>query len=193
LFGTVTNKQIAIFARNATNMYSMNSKKFWFITASIVLVALTRFLPHPPNFTAVGAMALFGGALYQSNILRYGLPLLILFLTDLVLNNVVYAAYYDGFTLFTSGAFYLYGATLGMVALGQVLIKVIKVKNVALASVAGSTLFFLVTNLGVWASGTMYPLTPGGLILCYEAGLPFFLNTLASGLLFSLYYSGLIT
>lgn len=166
-------------------MHSMNSKKFWFITSSIILVALTRFLPHPPNFTAVGAMALFGGAMYQSNLLKYMLPIVVLFLTDLILNNIVYAAYYDSFTLFSSGAFYLYGATIGMAAIGHLLVKTIRIKNVLVASLAGSTLFFVITNLGVWASGTMYPMNVAGLMMSYEAGLPFFLNNIASGILFS--------
>jgi len=163
----------------------MNSKKFWFITVSIVLVALTRFLPHPPNFTAVGAMAIFGGAMYQSNLLRYGLPLVVLFVSDLVLNNVVYAAYYDGFTLFTTGAAYLYAGTLAMVAIGQFIVKRIQLKSIIGASLLGSLVFFIITNIGVWASGTLYPTTFSGLLLCYEAAIPFFLNSIAANVLFA--------
>ena len=48
-----------------------------------------------------------------------------------------------------------------------------------------SSLFFLMSNFGVWTTGLMYPLTVQGLIACYTAALPFFLNTLAGDLLYS--------
>ena len=46
------------------------------------------------------------------------------------------------------------------------------------SDLASSVLFFLLTNLGVWALGTGYPKSPEGLIACYVAALPFFQNTL---------------
>lgn len=167
-------------------MKSLQSKKFLFITFSLVLVALTRFLPHPPNFTAVGAMAIFGGALYTSWLMRILLPLAIMFITDLVINNVMYASAYDGFAWATSGAAYIYGAIVLMVVLGQLIAKSSKLKDVALASVLGSLVFFLITNFGVWASPmSMYPQSFDGLLASYTAGLPFLINNMVSTLLFS--------
>lgn len=57
--------------------------------------------------------------------------------------------------------------------------------NIALATVASSVLFFLVTNFGSWLSHAMYPMTAEGLIQAYIAGLPFFQNTLIGNLVFS--------
>tara|TARA_B100000780_G_C21063345_1_gene427510 strand:+ start:271 stop:831 length:561 start_codon:yes stop_codon:yes gene_type:complete len=159
--------------------------KFWIITSSIIAISLTRFLPHPPNFTALGAMALFGGAIYTDNWKRFLIPILALFLSDLVLNNVFLSQWYEGFVWVTPGAGYLYGAMVATIALGQFMIKELKTTNIALAAVISSVLFFLVTNFGVWAGGAMYPKTGAGLIMAYEAGLPFLLNTLAGNILFS--------
>ncbi len=167
-------------------MKSISSKKFLFVTFSLVLVALTRFLPHPPNFTAVGALALFGGAMYGSYVLRFVIPLLIIFFTDLVLNNLVYGAYYDGFVWFTEGAEFIYGGFVLMVAFGIILGNKINARNVIGSGLIGSLAFFLITNFGVWmAPASLYPNTAEGLIGCYVAGIPFLLNSIAGTLVFS--------
>jgi hypothetical protein len=44
----------------------------------------------------------------------------------------------------------------------------------------GPTSFFIVSNYAVWAGGTMYPPTLGGLMTCYAAGIPFYGNDLLS-------------
>ena len=44
---------------------------------------------------------------------------------------------------------------------------------------SGSLVFFVVTNLGVWLVGDLYPRTLDGLVTCYIAAIPFFRNTLA--------------
>ncbi len=48
---------------------------------------------------------------------------------------------------------------------------------------AGSTLFFLTTNFGVWAEGQLYPMTLAGLVDCYIKAIPFYQNTMAADLL----------
>ena len=55
-------------------------------------------------------------------------------------------------------------------------------------SLAGSVLFFIVTNFGVWASGTMYPKTGAGLVAAYVAGIPFFQWTVLG----TLFYAALL-
>ena len=49
---------------------------------------------------------------------------------------------------------------------------------IAAATLTGSCLFFLITNLAVWASGGIYPRTMVGLMECYTAAIPFFRNSL---------------
>ncbi|SVB25226.1 uncharacterized protein METZ01_LOCUS178080, partial [marine metagenome] len=63
----------------------------------LILAAFSRLIPHPPNFTALGAMALFGGAYVSSRTLAIILPLGALWVSDLILNNLVYTEFYQGF------------------------------------------------------------------------------------------------
>ena len=77
--------------------------KYRLALALIALAALTRLLPHPHNFTPIGAIALFGAAYFNRQWLMLAVPFAALFLTDLFINNVIYRELYGGqFTLITS-------------------------------------------------------------------------------------------
>ena len=56
-----------------------------FAIGVICIAALTRFLPHPPNFTPMIAIALLGGTMVASGYLAYLVPLLAMLVTDLFL------------------------------------------------------------------------------------------------------------
>ena len=58
-------------------------------------------------------------------------------------------------------------------------------RQVGTASLAGSLLFFVVTNFAVWATGRLYPLTGSGLAVCYAAAIPFFRNSLLGDIAFT--------
>ena len=107
-----------------------------------------------------------------------------MWLSDLVLNNVVYAQYFDGFTLFYPGFYWTYSAFIVIGILGLFLLKKVTPLRLILLSLSASILFFIVSNFGVWALGIMYPLTWNGLITCYLAAIPFFKNTLAGDLVY---------
>lgn len=129
-----------------------------------------RLLPHPWNFTPIGAMALFGGAFLRDKRAALVVPLAALFAGDLVLGfyrlmPVVYASF------------------LVSVAIGFLLRERRSAPRVAGAALLGSVQFFVVTNFAVWAAGGLYPRTGAGLAACYAAALPFFRNTLAGDLL----------
>lgn len=152
--------------------------------ALVFLAALSRLLPHPDNFTPIGAMALFGAAYFSRQALTLAVPFIALFLSDLVLNNVIYRQFYPEFTLITSWWIY---AAFGMVMLSGwfILSQKISPGRVVIASLGASGIFFLVTNFSVWLEGTMYPKTTAGLMTCYAAGLPFLKNTVLGDLFFS--------
>jgi hypothetical protein len=152
--------------------------------ALVFLAALTRLLPHPDNFTPIGAMALFGAAYFSRQALTLAVPFIALFVSDLVLNNVIYRQYYPEFTLITSWWIY---AAFGLVMLaGWLLLRQnVSPTRVVAASLTASAIFFLVTNFSVWAESAMYPKTPAGLMACYTAGLPFLKNTVLGDLFFS--------
>lgn len=159
--------------------------KYRLALALIALAALTRLLPHPHNFTPIGAIALFGAAYFSRQWLMLAVPFAALFLTDLFLNNVIYRELYGGnFILITSWWIYAAFALVMLAGLGWFNKKVNGVRVIG-ASLSASAIFFLVTNFSVWAESAMYPKTAAGLAACYTAGLPFLGNTMLGDLFFS--------
>lgn len=160
-------------------------KRIHFIAiALLILGAFTRVIPHWPNFTAIGAVALLGGMWTKNQGWTVITPLLALFISDLILNNVVYAAYNDGFQFFYDGAAYVYGAFFITMIIGQFALKSWNSGRYALLSVITTVLFFLVTNFGTWINGTMYTQDFAGLMNSYLAGLPFAVNQLLGTLVY---------
>jgi len=153
------------------------------LAGMILAVALTRLIPHPPNFSPVEAMALFGGAYFARRGLAVLVPLAALFVSDLVLGLMMGGEY---FQYFVSAGFLLVYATIALLALmGLGLRGRVSAARVAGYGTAGSLLFFAVTNFGSWLGSAMYPQTAAGLAAAYVAGLPF----LGNGLLGTLFYS----
>ncbi|HJM47639.1 MAG: hypothetical protein QF814_04105 [Candidatus Marinimicrobia bacterium] len=150
------------------------STRHFILAGLLILAAFSRLIPHPPNFTAVGAMALFGGAYVSSRTLAIILPLGALWVSDLILNNLVYTEYYQGFVLFSSGHIWIYISFIAIVLIGRFTMKNVTMKSVGLSGASASIIFFLLSNFGVWIGGLMYPLSLSGLISCYVAALPFF-------------------
>jgi hypothetical protein len=134
--------------------------------AIIALAAALRIAPHPWNFTPVGAMALFSGAIIRDRRLAFFFPILVLFVGDIFIGfhrlmPVVYASF------------------LVSVAIGFWLRDRRSLGRITAATLLGAIQFFLVTNFAVWAFGLSYPRNSAGLLACYVAGIPFFWNTLA--------------
>ena len=152
-------------------MTSNHARLIALISAIFVAAAL-RLVPHPPNFTPIGAMALFSGAYLGRKALAFAAPLGALLLSDLVLGF-----YHGQATVYFSVALIV---MLGMVALSRV-----SPLRVAGAAVLSSVLFFLITNLGMWLFSGFYPRTMLGLEACYVAAIPFFQNTIAGDLFYA--------
>ena len=155
------------------------SRRTTLALAGIMLAAMAaRLLPHPPNFTPIEAVALFGGAYVADRRLAFLLPLLALLLSDLVLGFVVY-----GYGLVYGGMAFVYASVALITALGrwQLRRRASLYRSAGCALVAAS-LFFVVTNFGVWLTSGLYPHNASGLLACYVAGLPFFHYALAGTL-----------
>jgi hypothetical protein len=150
----------------------MNKPRILLLTGMITTAALSRLIPHPPNFSPVAALALFGGAAIASKRLAFVLPLAAMFLSDLIL----------GFSPLTP---VIYGCFALIVCLGFWVKRSQSVGRIGLAAVAGAILFFAVTNFGVWAMGLYYSKTGTGLAECFTAAIPFFWNTLTSDLFYA--------
>jgi len=134
--------------------------------ALILLAAALRIAPHPWNFTPVGAMALFSGALLKDRRLAFLFPLVVLFAGDIFIGlHKLIAIVYASFLL--------------NVAIGLWLRDRRTIARITLATLLGAIQFFLVTNFAVWQFLKGFPHTASGLAACYIAGIPFFWNTLA--------------
>src|SRR5689334_5558036 len=149
-----------------------NNSRLLALLGAIVVAAALRLLPHPPNFTPIGAMALFSGAYLGRRPLAFVAPLGALLLSDLVLGF-----YHGQATVYFSVALIV---LIGMGALARV--SALRVLGAALAS---SVLFFVVTNFGMWLFSGFYPRSLAGLEACYVAAIPFFQNTVAGDLFYS--------
>lgn len=155
------------------------------ILGMILLAAASRLLPHWPNFTPIGAMAIFGAATFPRKWMAYLVPFAALYLSDLALNNLVYAEYYSGFYWGINGWVYLGFALSIMLGFGLLRDRDLSWLRLG-GAVAGSTLvFFLLTNFGSWLGSPLYPQTWSGLYAAFLAGLPFLLNSFAATVLFS--------
>jgi hypothetical protein len=117
-------------------------------------------------------MALFGGAYFNRKSFAFAVPLAAMFLTDAIIG-------------FHSEMWLVYLSFALIVLIGMLMLKKVNIKNVIIASLTASISFFIITNFGVWAFGTMYPKNIAGLIECYIAAIPFIQNTLIGDLFFS--------
>eukprot|EP00825_Cyclidium_porcatum_P016747 TRINITY_DN19678_c0_g1_i1.p1 TRINITY_DN19678_c0_g1~~TRINITY_DN19678_c0_g1_i1.p1 ORF type:complete len:277 (-),score=16.54 TRINITY_DN19678_c0_g1_i1:34-864(-) len=174
-----------VFVSETQSIYKTMEKnkklEFVGIVVMILAAALSRLIPHPYNFSPICAMALFGSAYLNNRYYCYIIPIASMWISDLLLNNIIYAAYFDHFIWFYDGAIVTYAAFLLISLLGRsILHNKIALLRLFCTSILSSIIFFLISNFGVWLFSSMlpYPHTFGGLISCYIAGIPFFRNTL---------------
>lgn len=161
------------------------NKRLLYISGFILLAAFTRMIPHPYNFAPLGAMALFGAAHFSNRKLAFLLPLLAFFVSDLLVNNILYAGFYSGFVFISPGFIWTYGALLLIVLAGLFILKKVTLPRVLGGAMAASLIFFTISNFGVWIMGGTYPLTIQGLFACYTAALPFLHTTVLGDLVYS--------
>jgi hypothetical protein len=159
--------------KRAENLKKSTEFSFTLTLVSMVLgAALSRLIPHPWNFTAIGAMALFGGAYFQSRISSMLVPMAALFLSDLILG-------------FHSTMLFVYVPFALTVVLGWTLQENKKPARIVPLSLLTSLVFFLVSNFGVWVMGGFYSSSWHGLVDCYVAAIPFFDNQIFGDLFFT--------
>ncbi len=159
--------------------------RFATIVLMILVAVFSRLIPHPPNFAPIGAIALFGGAYFANRFFSFFIPLFAIWLSDLVINNTIYAKYYNGFTWFHSGFYWTYGAIALTVIIGFFISKKIKISTIFLSATAASILFFLISNFSCWPGNPLYAQNFNGLLNCYAAGIPFFNGTLMGNIFYS--------
>jgi len=143
----------------------------------VLLGALSRLIPHPPNFVALGAIALYSGARLPRR-LAWIVPLLAMAVSDFFLDFGTGRA---AVTLVRAAD---YAAFAAVVLIGRAaLARTSRAGRIGALSLAASSLFFVVSNLAEWVGDPLYPKTAAGLALCYAAAIPFLWATLAADLL----------
>jgi hypothetical protein len=156
----------------------MSNPRFWALVSLTLAVAMTRVIPHPWNFTPVGALCLFGGAYFTHKWTAFGVPLAALFLSDLVLAVTTYN--------FQSlvGMPVVYFTFALIVCLGMLLRGRPRVLPIVGAALAAGLLHFLITNFPGLLPGHNNSLTWNAVMASYAAGLPFLQNMLYANLVF---------
>ena len=154
------------------------------IIGLILFASFSRIIPHIPNFTPIGAIALFGGAYFKNKLHSFIIPILSIWISDLLINNYI-LSYYEQFTWFYPGFLWQYSSFCIIILIGKFSLKKTSLNRVFLSSIGSSLLFFIITNFGVWISGSLYPLNINGLIKCYALAIPFFKGTLLGFLFYS--------
>lgn len=143
----------------------MLTPRFLVVIGMILVAAGSRLIPHPPNFTPIAAIALFGGAYFSYRRLSFLIPFAAMLLSDLIIG-------------LHRGMLVVYGSFALVVCIGFWLRKRKSVARIARGALASSILFFVTTNFSVWAMGSMYPKNIEGIVACYIAAIPFFQNAL---------------
>lgn len=157
----------------------MKNARFTIFIGMIVAAALSRILPHPPNFAPINAIALFAGAyLADRKMLAFAVPLSAMLLSDTVLELLTGWGFH-------SGMWVIYGTMALVTVLGLQLSEKRSLPAVAGRTLAASVLFFVVTNGAVWASSGMYVHTLLGLQTCFIAALPFFQNSIVGDVFYA--------
>lgn len=155
----------------------------------IVIASLYRIMPgRPYGFAPQIAMAIFGGAIIKDKKLAFILPLLSMFVSD-VLYQLLYINGVGNIPGFYEGQLVNYILFASLTVFGF-FIRNFNIKSIALASLSAPTAYFLISNFLVWASssplaGLGRPKTFSGLMMCYGDGLPFYPWSLAATFIFS--------
>ncbi len=150
----------------------MPRERLSLIAFLIAAAAFSRLLPHWPNFTAVAAIALFGGAVIKPKWLAFALPLMALVASDAVLG------FYPQMTV-------TYLAFACIVPIGFLLKESRGALRLGAASILSSLMFFLITNFALWPSYGLYPKTSAGVAESYVMALPFLRNALIGDLFYT--------
>ena len=146
----------------------MNNKFFYLFFFGIIL-ALSRIIPHPPNFTPILASAIMAPMLIKDRWFGIAIPIVAMFLSDVIIG-------------FYSYQFVIYSSILAIALVAPMRKNYV---TLGIMAVGGSVWFFITTNFAEWIIWDYYPKTIEGLITCYTLALPFFKNTLISTFLFT--------
>ncbi len=144
--------------------------KIFLLCSFIFILVISRIIPHPPNFTPIIAAAIFGPIFFKDRILGLAIPIIGMFISDLIIGFHAYQI-----------VIYL-----TLISISLLIPKIIKLVPLSFYALFSCLWFFLTTNLAVWLVWEYYPKTFDGLISCFVLAIPFFKNTLISTIIFTI-------
>lgn len=164
----------------------MNKQKTFTVILAVILIlaaALSRVLMYPDNFSPIIGMAIFAGAVIKERKLAFLLPIVAMFLSDVMFEVFGIAPGFWGW-----GQLIGYGI-LALITILAFNLKKINVPNVAKYSIVSSIIFFILSNLSFFiidnAIYHTYTQDANGFIQCYVNALPFFRTSLIADLVYS--------
>ncbi len=153
--------------------------EIFFAVIFVFIGIVLRLLPHPPNFTPISAVALFGGV-YFSRKIALILPIIAMAVSDF------FIGFYDFRLMLVVYLSFILCAILGIWLRSHK-----KWQTTMACSLTGSFIFYISTNFAVWMFSGWYPKNLSGLIYSYYMALPFFKNSLLGDMFFVILFFGL--
>lgn len=151
-----------------------NKTQFGIITALILLATVSRLIDHPLNFTPISAMILFGAAHFNKKWQIFLVPFFATFISDLWISG----GYFN---------IWIYGSYFLIMMMGiRLYSNKVSASNILGGAIGSSLIFFIISNFGVW----MHPLYMKSLFACYIDAIPFYQNTLAGNVFYSIVLFG---
>ena len=162
------------------------------VSLIVIIVSFLRIIPHIHNFSPVIALAIFGAFHYKYKSLSYGVPLLALWVSDILINNFIYNLS-GNFELFYDGFYWQYLSYIIIIFISiNFRNKKISGINIIYLTFLTSIIFFIITNFGFWLNSNLYSNNFNGLIQCYVAAIPFLKELFMELFSIPLYFLGFI-
>lgn len=153
-------------------------------------VVLRLCLRDYPNVSPVAALALLSGCLFSKRSMAIAVPLSVMVISDLKFGG------YNFFIMMSVYTCLMLPALAGPWLKSRLQAPQKGVKTCLTIGASGllcSIAFFVVTNLTLWYSGSMYPNSMSGLMLCFSQAIPFFRHTLMGDMVFAFAFLGSYT
>jgi len=174
----IDSKQLYVLSNSIMNNLFNFAKKQSIPIGLILILSFSRLIPHPPNFTPIIAVAIMSGYFFKNINLSVAVLLIAMFISDLFIG-------------FYENLIFVYASLLLITLVFYKIANKINFKNLIIYGFVGSLIFFIVSNFGVWALGSLgpndiaYDKSLNGLIECYILAIPFFGNTYLSTIIFA--------
>ncbi len=170
------------------------SKKTLVLSGLFILFgAFSRMFTFLPNFSALESLALFGGAYITLRYIAILIPLIAMFLSDIVINNTIARPFFpshDGIVVFADYMIWNVIAIVLIVLLGRLFLKKMNFLNGFFGILGATAIFWIISNIGAWLTSGLFPLTFAGMIENFAFALPFLKNSLLGNFVFGIILFG---